>query len=83
MEFHPRIKPLHIQAVACMNEDELAAQFEQLSQRYDEQYGTGATLRLKDELGLGHGQFNEVLTIDDIETLLCELSRRIPSTSER
>jgi len=62
-----------------MTWDDLSDRFEQLSQRYDEQHGAGATLRLKDELGLGGRLFNEELTILELRTLLQEIEARFTS----
>lgn len=64
-----------------MEQDQAVERFRQLSQRYDTLHQSGAWLRLKDNLGLGSGPFNDELTTKELEELNKELEVRLSRTT--
>lgn len=60
-----------------MDQDAVVSRFEKLRQQYDDLHRPGAWLRLKDELGLGSGVFNDRLTPTEVEKLNQELEIRL------
>lgn len=64
-----------------MDHDHLTERFEDLKGRYDALHRPGATRRLKDELDLGSGLFNDRLTTDEVEELIQELEARLSRTA--
>lgn len=64
-----------------MSHDDLLDRFHRLANRYNALHRPGATRRLKAELGLGSGPFNDQLTVNEVEEMADELESRV-STSE-
>lgn len=62
-----------------MDKDDLIDRFHNLKERYDALHRPGATRRLKDELDLGTGPFNDQLTTDEVEELIQELEAQLES----
>lgn len=76
MEFHPALKKQQRTGMG-MDQNRILDHCDRLAQRYDEEHGHGATLNLKDELGLGSGRFNEELSTDEVRKLDQELAARL------
>lgn len=60
-----------------MSQQDQIERFNELSSEYEELLGPGATLKLKNELNLGEGPFNEILTEEDLKALVEELADRL------
>lgn len=60
-----------------MDQDDVLDRFNDLAERYDALHRPGAWLRLKDELGLGSGPFNERLTTEEIRDLNSAMEERL------
>lgn len=60
-----------------MDHNTLIERYEKLKEQYDTLHRPGAARRLKDELGLGSGPFNDRLTIEEVEELIRELKERL------
>lgn len=64
-----------------MTHNDVVDRFHRLKERYDALHRPGATRRLKDDLGLGSGPFNDHLTREEVATLNEELAERLASTT--
>ncbi len=60
-----------------MDTDDEIERFHELSKAYDQLFGPGKAIDLKDELGLGRGRFNDELTTEEIRELNEELDDRL------